>query len=491
LAGENGNGSEAGPHGSVGAGSVGNGSSASGDGADRNGAGRIAVTSSPSQGGAETALRRSPDIFFQIAEQSLLVAERLRHTYLERTLALADALRRLAKQETEELELLQLPGDAPEPTSVAFVDGGVGQVNLNVSMPVIVRAGLFRVREGEADLDEREFFAHFPLLLGELDGGLKTDRDYASVVRMLVEAMALRHVLTAPELEDVRVIMLHGPLVYLADPLFHHTFPASDYLRILGSVHEAEDCLGEFQEWCRNCRWANQAKCRESRDRDRMPAMCLLAFLLRDGLDRCRDQGRLICGVVERSSGRSLLRRILRLLIEREDPAVVAFLDSHRNGAGTQSLVDDLLEVTRFSDSMLLSLVLDPGSCTMPGELTHRRGDERGGLFPPVLSTYVKPRRSRPYRVEFPTWLAPERQLELLNRVYAYADLLPGYAFPLGLDIVDKYTRVPGWMTHAFETQIKLEYGRLLGGRRPDLDRIADHLFFGHDRGDKPRPEVR
>ncbi len=444
-------------------------------------------------GGALTEARATPDVFLHIIEQSMLVADHLRKDYFDTTVAIADALRELATGADSPLSISRVSKYDLGHLTVAFVDGGVGSVNLNLAVPVIVRAGIFRVKEGETDPEVRETFAHFPLVLGELAGGLKSDRDYASVVRLLVEAMALRSVMYEPAFRDVDLVMLHGPLVYLSDPLFRHWFPRVDLHRILGAGPGADDVLAGFDRWCGRCRYSSDADCRASRADDRTPAMCVLAFLIEDVVEACRRRGKLVCGVVERSSARGLVRRCLRLLIESGHPSVAA-LSAHvgTNGGrrGVVARVEEMLEATRYRDSMLLALTLRRGEYTLPEAISHGGMDRRGSIFPAVRSSYLRPTRSRPLRVEFPHWLSEAEQQEVLARVYAYADLLPGYAFPVGLDIVDKFTAIPGWMTKAFETNIRWEYGRLMAGMPPELGHLADHLFFQPGRSRATRPAV-
>ena len=56
-----------------------------------------------------------------------------------------------------------------------------------------------------------------------------------------------------------------------------------------------------------------------------------------------------------------------------------------------------------------------------------------------------------------------------MSRSFEYANLLPNYAFPIGLDIVDKYAAIPGWMTKAYRQLILAQYGRLLAGEYVDM----------------------
>ena len=59
-----------------------------------------------------------------------------------------------------------IPLDEAEPCAVAFVDGGLSKIDVGLGVPLIVRAGIFRVKQGERDLEKRETFDHFPLMLG-------------------------------------------------------------------------------------------------------------------------------------------------------------------------------------------------------------------------------------------------------------------------------------------------------------------------------------
>ncbi|CAA9546600.1 MAG: hypothetical protein AVDCRST_MAG88-442, partial [uncultured Thermomicrobiales bacterium] len=56
---------------------------------------------------------------------------------------------------------------------------------------------------------------------------------------------------------------------------------------------------------------------------------------------------------------------------------------------------------------------------------------------------------------------------------YLYSRLLPGYGFPVGLDIADKYAHVPPWLLDA--------YGKL----------IRHHLGVSLQRGEIGEVEMR
>lgn len=67
-----------------------------------------------------------------------------------------------------------------------------------------------------------------------------------------------------------------------------------------------------------------------------------------------------------------------------------------------------------------------------------------------------------------------ENQIEeAARRVCLYSALLPGYGFPVGLDVADKFAKVPSWLTDA--------YAKL----------IRHHLGVSLQRGDVPDAEMR
>ena len=53
-----------------------------------------------------------------------------------------------------------------------------------------------------------------------------------------------------------------------------------------------------------------------------------------------------------------------------------------------------------------------------------------------------------PVRLEM-NQAAHAQEAQVVSLTYHTARLLPRYAFPAGLDIVDKSAKIPDWMTHA------------------------------------------
>jgi hypothetical protein len=113
-----------------------------------------------------------------------------------------------------------------------------------------------------------------------------------------------------------------------------------------------------------------------------------------------------------------------------------------------------------LNDSSLFDVVLEDGEYVTPIPVD-RQGPENKWPdrwkqwirdYPPVLTTYLKPSATvLPFRVEgFKTTAGFESALDLILHT---SRLLPSYGFPVGLDIVDKFAKVPAWMSRGVKGQ--------------------------------------
>ncbi|MGV8084150.1 MAG: hypothetical protein AB2L09_11045 [Coriobacteriia bacterium] len=143
--------------------------------------------------------------------------------------------------------------------------------------------------------------------------------------------------------------------------------------------------------------------------------------------------------------------------------------------ASANTRVEAILDATRYNDAVLLGLALDRGEqldwyLASPALKIH---DDRAELFPAVQTTFVRPTAAKyPMRIEAPAGCEPRQLAETVARSFEYANLLPNYAFPIGLDIVDKYAAIPPWMTRAYRQLILAQYGRLMLGEYIDMSEV-------------------
>ncbi|NTU70977.1 MAG: DNA double-strand break repair nuclease NurA [Coriobacteriia bacterium] len=421
-------------------------------------------------------LNGNPDLFIRIAENALTVADELREDYFKSTLGLARSMRDEFRRGEGTYRISRIPLDEQTPCAVAFVDGGLSKIDVGLGVPLIVRAGIFRVKQGERDLEKRETFDHFPLMLGQLRGGLKASSKYGDVVRELVELGALVTALEDERFSDIRVLMLHGPLQFVSGPFFEHWFYPEDYEQMLGMSDDrphVQEVLGAFAGWCEACVHRETGRCSQDLEDQHLPAVCMMAFLQEYVFRRAAENGVLLCGVVERSFGRSITKYVVKRMLDREPEVFGSLLESlaiDSKAAGVQA--DAILDATRYNDAVLLALALDRGEQLdwYPVEPTSRIRDERAALFPHVQTTFVRTTSAKyPMRIEVPASYVSADLDEIVCRSFEYANLLPNYAFPIGLDIVDKYAAIPGWMTKAYRQLILAQYGRLLAGEYVDM----------------------
>jgi hypothetical protein len=129
-----------------------------------------------------------------------------------------------------------------------------------------------------------------------------------------------------------------------------------------------------------------------------------------------------------------------------------------------------LLQPGQCSESWVVAKYksLNRGEMSLPGEATEIKvnfaalRETRIG-FPHVRASYVHvSETTEPVRIEVFDELGQDQVIEAARRVYLYSRLLPGYGFPVGLDIADKYSHVPDWLTNAYSKLIRHHLGESL-----------------------------
>ncbi len=459
-------------------------------------------------------LRREPRLLLRLAENALTVAENVREGYVTNTATfVADLKRAMAAADEGRRAHSVLPLRSVDDTPwsgvrgevTTFIDGGVGRVRAAGHSPILLRVGSYTVRAGERDLSRREQFRYYPIILGDLEGGSKERDDFPEVVRIIAELLGgLAALERNPDLD---VLMFHGPLVYhVIDKYVGHTPFTERDIDLFLSHYDADQVLRSrlkedfLREARRDIYPRMTARSAEWATRHVFEPLALMAFLQRRLLAAARRRANtpLIAGVIERSgqardfSERILLARVFQGLQAKGNKDYFNKLYRRTDLSSPKRLLDS----TGYTDSLLLALLLQPGQLTeswtsakhgrlrvapilLPGETEPQDVDYtalRSGAigFPHVRGVYVRVSPdSEPVRVETFRELGEAQAVEAARRVYLYASLLPGYGFPAGLDTVDKFARVPAWMTDA--------YGKL----------IRYHLGAGLQRGEADDAELR
>jgi hypothetical protein len=325
-----------------------------------------------------------------------------------------------------------------------FLDGGVARIPALPGLePMALRVGVYSVRPGVAAAAERENWTMKPFVLGDLiDSQRRTvqrpdPRRFREAARYTLEPlMGLLHLRCYA---DTCALLLHGPLVnQFAEydegepnyvPFLSPQFLASVNLnreRILQTVQHIPNDAQGAPMW-------NQF-------------MAVYAYVMNE-IHSCPTP---IAGVVERPTGRAVTNA---LLADLEGAGVV-------NSSYVQK-VKEILEQYDITDDFLFGCILREGEYLIPLPVEKnlpRRARER---WQPVVRQYPRPHAlmlksedaSFPFRVELNP--AAVAQHEFLARfLYHTARLLPRYSFPVGLDIADKYAKIPDWISRGISTEL-------------------------------------
>ena len=166
-------------------------------------------------------------------------------------------------------------------------------------------------------------------------------------------------------------------------------------------------------------------------------------------LDRLKDTGVPMAGIIERSSSKSLMNSIL---------------GQHESSMRPEEVGDIKTRLKEFgiNDALLFSFLLEAGEYLefQPIDKNLRakapeKWEDMIVSYPHPLTTILKATQtSFPFRVE--TWpKTPKATTEELLRVtYHMARLLPRYAFPVGIDIADKFAKFPAWLSNQLSREM-------------------------------------
>jgi len=325
----------------------------------------------------QDALRRQPHLLMRLAENALTVAESLRDNYFKNTAKFVTALRQaihLGQTGKRNDPILQ-PVSVTEAQwchfqneVVTFVDGGIGSVEISSQVPILLRVGSYCVRTGEKQLSRREQFGYYPVILGDLEGGSKDRKDFPDIVRITAELLGGLSALECTS--DLRVLMFHGPLVYLVGSYAGHTpFTERDIDLFLHHYASSEAVARGLKEQFLQEAYVDiyprmTGASHEWVKRRVFEPLAWMAFLYRRtvAVAKNRTPVPIIAGVVERGELREfseqvLLERVFRGLRKKGNGDFFNDLFGRTDLNSPKSLLDKL----GYNDPLLLGMILNPG----------------------------------------------------------------------------------------------------------------------------------
>lgn len=335
---------------------------------------------------------------------------------------------------------------------IGFVDGGLANLTMLGSAPIAARVGGYVVTPGDTG-PARESFRMLKYLIDELyatdQAGVFRDsfpdigalRDAA---RISIEAAGAVRLVS--ERSDLAWVMVHGALV---NPVSRYT----DVMRDEQVRHRFPD----FSQGALRELLLPDEPVRTGRDAN------FVSVYLRQ-LEVLQESAAVVCGVIEReSSTTSVIRAVLESLDDHSLRDLLP-MPPHEWKQWFRNAVDpsddDDFEGQRITDSLLFRCVLEPGEALTPVTIDRnemRRAPkawhDRIALYPKPLVSYLQATPwTAPVRVEM---FARDRDrfAETAALIFHCALLLPRYAFPVGLDIVDKFAKMPNWMSRPVNTR--------------------------------------
>jgi hypothetical protein len=314
--------------------------------------------------------------------------------------------------------------------TVAFIDGGVARIDLPSAAPMGIRVGAYSVKIGD-ETENREAFSTELALVDELYSGegwsfddvFEDTQKMTDAARIIGEASAGLKQLRKNS--NLAAVFLHGPLVNPVAPYGTEGFPSF-------SNEAAQLLFGDSD--------------RQFSDRERH-----FVVLYRMILEEIAKQGKPVFGVVERS-------------IAKRPSVLFAHIDAIQDLGSlspddAQKIRNDLVSY-RLNDAAVMGVMLSPGEYCEPIGIDRQQPSNKWPMnwysdikaYPKALSTYIKSSdEADPFRVETHEDLAiPDWSLEM---IFQTARLLPNYGFPVGLDIADKFAKVPNWMSQGIRKE--------------------------------------
>jgi len=315
-----------------------------------------------------------------------------------------------------------------------FVDGGIDKLSLLSAAPLSIRAGSYIVQPNANKPNEREYFGESRIFLGDLYDPKNelydlADDDYEEdqmtnkkkdAARIIFEAATLvKHILLN---RKFNYCFLHGPLEATAMPFTVPGFPTFTKFAV-------ENLMPFYNK----------------KNLDPVSRHFVNVYL--NSIDFIKKGKFPIYGVVETSNSA---------------PYVKSLLFSYKNKGiiSNKDFNDTLATIKRYkiTDSNLLEIILSSNQALKPIEVKKQIpgfGVTSGSLwedkmnqFPVVHMGYIKVNdQQSPIRIE--SLHSPKKLIKDYEYILATSKLLPNYGFPVGLNVVDKFAKIPNWMSRA------------------------------------------
>jgi|TARA_B110000259_G_scaffold185585_1_gene234940 hypothetical protein len=364
------------------------------------------------------------------------------------------------------------------------IDGGQLSLAVPGGATMGVRVGTYRVKPGDYSKDTREGFDDSSTLISNLvdrtghshyeeDGDF--DLDYKKMLEGSRMIMELAEVVKQSEAKGKwnekptkdDVIFLHGPIIYQA-AMYHLSSSQNSK-----SPPYKEGFFNSLLQHSPNFQldiFKNRNKEDEKDLRTFLPIYCELGNYI-------KNSNVPTYGVVERSINKSSVvqkavigelyqTKTREWLMLKQRDFGWSWNTKRVDGSDEGEKVLDIFKQYMLGDPNLFDLILDEGEYLEPIQVTKQYEEKYSSLdyifrnvfktMPEPHVTYLKTSEFRkPLRIE--TLNVTSNFHDDIDLVYHSAKMLPQYAFPLGLDTVDKLAKIPSWMKNSFRNAYQMQ----------------------------------
>ena len=330
---------------------------------------------------------------------------------------------------------------------ITYIDGGMSRVvSLPRSQPMGIRIGEYTVIPGESDLEKREKFNLFNTTVSEVINDLTLvnfDHEPDEIIRRAEAARYILEPMVAMQAGDEngsRLVFIHGPLqnkfeMYDENP--PHVIPGvSKTFLDKNGICDA-DIFGFVKGMPpKSKKWNSPIP--------------VYAYLM----NRAHQSQTPLVGVVERSPGSPIIKLLLKWM--REENLVT------QKVAGR---IKQLLKKYEINDDRIFGAMLYEGEYInlvklMKNDETraHENWADVIKCMPPVFASIIKCSEMKfPFRIECNRRFEGDELHSIMKLIYHSSVLLPEYSFPVGLDIVDKYAKVPDWLSRGVSQHVAVK----------------------------------
>lgn len=415
---------------------------------------------------------RQPHILAEMLKLTLAQSSDAQKQFLDALEALAEGIREMLDGEglirSVAIDHTSLWSEvAGKP--ISFIDGGMANAKSLGAEPVAVRVGSYTVTPG-VEGEDRERFRMLKQLVAELFDMSGLDalfddyfhdpsklRDAARVSLELSAAVESLKQTPCPE-----YLFLHGALVN----------PVSAY---------ADKDFPPFSTRGLEIIMPGSGATRTGRDRDFVSVYLAL-------LNQLQESGVNVISVVERASPSMLVSTTL-----------LGQLKGTSMSPGSSVIEKAVLKIRdlRIPDAVLFHAILNEGEYIVPIGVDRNVPEKRPRHSAHIIDEYPVPKVlyvgagqfAQPLRVEF--FDNPPAGYEACVRLVVHScRLMPRYAFPVGLDIVDKYAKVPEWMNRPIHVSMAVQLmKRALDTGNPKMIESAKRFICGTRRDWLFRPD--